>query len=309
MAKPDALLYVSKDIEVFTGQEAERRLAENSDARYLDAQKGVVQVDSRRWEEAQQFEKKSWMERGLDLFEDRNDEHLLRFQRYASLTGRTFLRSIELGCGPFTNTRLLLEHVRVNEVHLLDPLVRSYVDHPYCRYRNSRLGGLPALAKATTLRQLRHNLSRPSAIVREVENCLRIGGLAGRSVCLESSSIEDFHTDLTFDLVIMINVLEHCRDAVEIINQIDRLLVPGGVFIFHDRLWDSDELQRTIGSIYDAGHPLRVGHDFFCDFLSQQFEPLLRDESSIVEEECGVSFRRTSLYFIGRKHSLPGTQP
>jgi SAM-dependent methyltransferase len=228
--------------------------------------------------------------------DDHNRDYLVPFRAYQALTGRTFERAIELGCGPFTNMRVILERARVRHVHLLDPLAKDYLQHPFCRYRGGRLGGLKAVLSPTALPSWR----RPAPMVRELVNAVRIGGLRGRPVHVEPVSIEEFRSSLRFDLVVMINVLEHCKDAIAVFDKIDEILLPGGVVVFHDRLWKESELTRTIGSLYDAGHPLRVGRVAAAPFLSR-FEPLVRDERLVVDVEEGVRLERTAVSFIGRR--------
>jgi hypothetical protein len=138
-------LFIDSDVRIFEGDEARRRLAEKNDARFLEGSRGVVQVDRERWSEAQRYERRTWMENECLSMDDHNRTYLGSFRGYQALRGTEFERGIELGCGPFTNMRLILEHARVKEVHLLDPLAADYQDHPFCRYRAGRMGGVRAM--------------------------------------------------------------------------------------------------------------------------------------------------------------------
>jgi SAM-dependent methyltransferase len=301
MGEPESArdaLFIDSEIRVFEGDEARARLAGTNDARFLEGERGVVRVDRERWEEAQRYERRTWMENLRFAADDHNREYLDPFRDYAALRGRSFERAIELGCGPFTNMRLVLERADVREVHLLDPLAADYLHHPLCRYRGGRLGGLKAVLSARALPSWR----APLLLARELGNALRIGGLRGRPVHVEPVPIEEFSSPLRFDLVVMINVLEHCRDAQAVFSKIDEILLPGGLVVFHDRLWDEGELGRTIGTLYDAGHPLRVGRAAAEPFLSR-YEPLLRDERQVMDVEGGIRLRRTAVSFVGRKRS------
>lgn len=292
-------VFVDRDVRVHHGEAARTLLEETNDLRFYEAGRGVVRVDERRWSDAQRYERKTWMELGLRQSDDRNREHVARFGGYEALRGRTFQRAIELGCGPFTNMRLILEIAEVDEVHLLDPLVLDYVEHPLCRYRGGRLGGLPG--PVTLLRLL--TSGNPFRKAREIASAVRVGGFSGRPVVLEPSTIEEFMTDRRFDLVVMINVIEHCRDLNGVLEKIDRLLEPGGVFVFHDRLWNPDALESTLETLYDAGHPLRVGRGVVTDYLETRFEALASVENAEVADAGGHRFPRTELHFIGRRRA------
>jgi SAM-dependent methyltransferase len=291
-------LFVDSEVRVFEGEEARQRLAETNDGRFLEGARGVVRVDRERWTEAQRYERRTWMENERLAADDHNREYLLPFRGYEALRDATFERGIELGCGPFTNLRLILERTRVREIHLLDPLIPDYLHHPFCRYRGARLGGIGAVLPGAMSR-LR---SAPRGLLAEMWNLVRIGGLRGRPVELHPTAIEDLRPGRAFDLVVMINVLEHCRDADEVFSKILEILAPGGVLVFRDRLWDPGELTRTIRTLYDAGHPLRVGRSAAEPFLAH-FDPIHRQDDHVVDVEDGLRLERTAVSFIGRKRS------
>ncbi len=290
-------LFVDHDVRVHRGDEAKKLLEDTNDLRFYEAGRGVVRVDTRRWDEAQRYERKTWMELCLRASDDRNRDHLARFGGYEALRGTPFRRAIEVGCGPFTNLRYILNVAKVAEIHLLDPLILDYVVHPLCRYRTGRLGGVPGPAAAWHLLMS----GNPFRQALELLNGIRIGGLRGRSVHLEASSIEDFSTERRFDLIVMINVVEHCRDMNLVLGRIDQLLEPGGVLVFHDRLWDPASLEPTLATLYDAGHPLRVGRGVIDEFLGERFQTISRVDVADDEDAEGVRLPRTAVYFIGRK--------
>jgi SAM-dependent methyltransferase len=292
-------LFVDQDVRIHRGDAARTLLQRTNDVRFYEAGRGVVRVDQQRWSEAQRYERRTWMELGLRASDDRNRDHVARFREYRPLAGIRFKRAIELGCGPFTNLRYILEVALADRVHLLDPLIRDYVRHPLCRYRGGRLGGIPGPLTAARLLVSGHPLRQ----AREIVNAIRVGGVRGRPVQLEASAIEDFEPDGRFDLVVMINVIEHCRDVSLVFDKIDRLLEPGGFFVFHDRPWNEDHLQETMENLYDAGHPLRVGRNTVDDFLRTRFEALSREDVCEEDENDGIRLPRTSVYFIGRKQS------
>ncbi|HET7928782.1 MAG TPA: class I SAM-dependent methyltransferase, partial [Actinomycetota bacterium] len=220
---------------------------------------------------------------------------------YRALAGRQFERAIELGCGPFTNLRLILPLTETKHVHLLDPLIEDYVSHPQCRYRGGRLGGVLSLPSPGSLWAWR----RPVAALRELVTSARVGGLRGRPVQLEATSIEDFHPRERFDLVVMINVLEHCRDVDAVLAAIEQLLAPEGTFVFHDRFVPSRCLERTVEEVYDAGHPIRIERSVLDDFLKSRFDAEFRSEFRDLDTFGGREFEVSSVYFIGRREGVP----
>lgn len=295
-------IFIDSDAHVFQGDEASERLARRSDTRFYEPGRGVARVDRERWEEAQRYERTTWMKLNRGALDDRNRAHLRRFFGYEALAGRRFERAIELGCGPFTNLRLILQVASARSIHLLDPLIRDYVDHPQCRYRGGRLGGV---LRAPTLESLLA-WRRPWQMIAELADAERVGGLRGVPVQLEASTIEDFRTAERFDLVVMINVIEHCRDLDAVLAKIDELLAPGGTFVFHDKFMTADGVRRTLEDVYDAGHPIRVQREVVDAFLAERFELEFRSEFHDQDEFAGVPLETSSVYFIGRRRSGAG---
>jgi SAM-dependent methyltransferase len=124
---------------------------------------------------------------------------------------------IELGCGPYTNTRLILEQRKARSVVCSDPLVRSYVDFAG-RW----------LAEA-------HGAGRVEIDDHPIEETPFPRG--------------------SFDVVVMINVLDHVRDAGLCMRNAIGLVRPGGFFVFGQDLSDDEDLAYHP---YDVGHPIRL---------------------------------------------------
>src|SRR5206468_351317 len=106
---------------------------------YLDPKDGVVRVPKQRWQQAQRYERETWMVANTAASDDRNSAHYGGFRGYEALRGRTFLRAIELGCGPFTNLRLIGRTCTIAQCSLLDPLIKDYLNHPHCTYNRQML--------------------------------------------------------------------------------------------------------------------------------------------------------------------------
>jgi SAM-dependent methyltransferase len=291
-------LFIGRDIDVLEGQSAADALGATNDSRFYESGKGVLRVDQARWSEAQHYERKTWLERGRTTADDRNRFHQQRFAGYSPLKGMKFGRAIELGCGPFTNLRLILEVAEASHVHLLDPLIADYVGHPLCRFRHSRLGGLFGFGTREALRSWRY----PLAQLRESVNSLAVGGVRGRHVELENSTIEDFATPHKFDLVVLINVLEHCRDAEKVFAKVWEILAPGGIFVFHDKFFESSAIAESLATLYDAGHPIRLDPVVSEAFL-HRFVPLMRSDFWDCDVFRSRLLRRQATYFIGQREA------
>ena len=254
---------VDEDGNVLTGREAAMQLQAKNDMRYLQREQGIVEIDMDRWKEAQRYERRAWMEgAGLNAREDRNTEHEEHFENYAAIQGRYFGNAIEIGCGPFTNMIRILEHVRCGKVTLLDPLVEHYLSHPHCTYKRKRLGGW-----------------------------------FGNRVQTVGEPIESFSSHEVYDLVVVINVLEHCFSVAQFCERLISLTAPNGILVFHDKLIPASVLKSFVRNIYDAGHPLRVADSLILEFLSANYGQIFRKYVPIPSAVGAFD----SVYFIGQK--------
>jgi len=256
--------YVSIEGRVFYGQDAEKLLKQCNDSKYL-TQDGVVKVSKDRWKTSQLYEKHSWMTKGLNLKDDRNLEHQERFDDYRGLLNRKFEKVIELGCGPFTNMRLILPRIeRPHKITLLDPLIKDYLGHPNCPYKDAELCGVPVDAIPST--------------------------------------IEEFVPPEQYDLVVLINVLEHCFDISRVFDVVVSCLKPSGILVLAENMFTRKDLKAFVNNKFDAGHPIRVAEDFVEDFVSKNFDSLYNEKFYGLYNQP----YRIDLYFMGQKKaSLP----
>lgn len=288
-------LYVDEELRILTGDKAESALRERSDAAYLDTRDGVVRVPRERWQQAQRYERDTWMVAGAEATDDRNVEHSDGFGGYAALESRRFRHAIELGCGPFTNLRIIAGHCAIECCSLLDPLIDDYLKHPHCSYdrHHLRIGetGLNAILGRTL----------PGRALRRMIRTVAPGALTRRLPIGEilPIPIEEMPARSTYDLVVMLNVLEHCYDASVIFDKILAILQPGGVFVFHDKLFTAAEAETDVQTRFDAGHPLRVGGTLIETFLEGNFTPLFAKHGIVEDgfEEHDLS--REGIWFIG----------
>jgi len=82
--------------------------------------------------------------------------------------------------------------------------------------------------------------------VREVEEY--------RDVNFISSSIEEVNLDKQFDMIFMINVLDHVAELKPVIDKVDELLAPSGILILPVDCY-ADGLVRSIQRFFDADLP------------------------------------------------------
>lgn len=187
--------FIASPIEIYNDLAAEKWLSITNDSRFL-SNDGILRVDETRWQQAQRYERDTWLTYNLEASSDRNEEHRTGFNGYQALPEHLG-QYIELGCGPFTNTRFILNGRNADSIMLLDPLAQDYQQqHPHCVYRDNTL--------------------------------------LGRPVTVINSAIERYKARLQFDTAVMINVLPHCYDAQSIFDVIWRMLKTGGYLVFHE---------------------------------------------------------------------------
>ena len=288
-------VFVDENKNVHIGQKA-LELIQSRAQESIDPVKGVVRVDPARWQEAQRYERRTWKE-GVAAMTDRNEYHESCFGGFAAIAGKSFGSGIELGCGPFTNMRKILTHCDVSDIHLLDPVAADYLSHPFCRYKKRKLGGVfkTALIPWTKRRGFKH----PGRFFKHKLDEWQVGKWFGRPISLHATGIEDFNPPKVFDICIMINVIEHCRDVEQIFSRILEMTEPGSYFLFADKIYHADEEARVARFKFDAGHPLRVDYTVVRDFLLANFDPVW--DAEIAENEGAMSYKCN--YFIGIRRS------
>jgi len=227
--------FVDKKINISRGKDADDLLKEKNDKQFL--KDGVIKkVSQERWEEAQEYEKHTWcFSEARGMTTDRNEDHMKRFGGYSMLNINLGdnLRMIELGCGPFTNLRLIIPQLykKIVKVDLLDPLLNDYVQHTRnCTYRS--------------------------------------GVLSGHKANLINSSIEDFEVTDKYDLIVMMNVLEHCRDIDLIFEKIKSMMHENSIFLFHDVAVEDDQVDEIVEKKWDAGHPILLTDSYLKKLVS-----------------------------------------
>lgn len=237
ISAPEEVIFVASPVDVLHGDAARAALAVTNDAARYTEGKGVLTASLERWQQAQVYERATWLEHGLMLTEDCNAEHAVRFDFYSALP-ENLGNAIELGCGPFTNMIHILKHHEAQCVTLVDPLAESYMaEHPHCTYRGHTMGPYP--------------------------------------VSVFGSTIEDFSTNDQFDTLVMINVLPHCQSVEKVFGWINSHLKTGGHMVFCEPARDIDPLtwydvghplsytQEVIEEFLTGYEPLFRNGDYF----------------------------------------------
>jgi len=241
-----------------------------------------TQVERARWLAAQQWEHSHWVDSerqraryaknliwrvlsacGLKPRHRGDDSNLWwkeKFDGYAFLSSQVD-NAIELGCGPYTNMRHILETCTPVHLVLSDPLIRTYVHFP-----------LTFIA----------NLYRDAFCT------------------LDDHPVEDCpFASHYFDLVVMTNVLDHVRDADVCMREAVRITKPGGVLIIGQELSDTKDGETMQDDPGQVGHPIRVDHHWM-DSRLVGFEPVVK-KILPREEGRGPAHHYGTYVFAGRK--------
>jgi len=291
-------IFVDQNVNILTGTDAERMLQTKNDALYYREGKGIIQVSKARWKEAQTCERTHWMVKGLESSNDRNDAHYQGFDAYRAIHGNIFLHAIELGCGPFTNLRIIGCECRLQSCTLLDPLIREYMLHPHCTYRNNLLRTqFPPPSAGKLRRALARRVPLLTAWMRSPLNPRNI-----HVDHLLACPIETMPTNRTFDLVVICNVIEHCICVEEVFSRILSITHAGSILIFQDKLYEDDAIKHELTRTYDAAHPLRVSRHIIESFCKDNFESLYNKILPRAEDK--YSSAREDIYFIGRRIAI-----
>jgi len=249
--------YVDKNINCYEGEEAEKLLQEHNDEKFMIKNVGRPVVDIERWKEAQHFEKTTWCDKpGATMVKIMEDDHNREYEQIFggyeqlnfSLPNKP-INMIELGCGPFTNLRLIIPKLfkHIERIDLLDPLINDYLNHSAkCKYKNGYLNNL--------------------------------------KVNLYPIPIEQFIIQYKYHLVVMLNVIPHCYDIDLIFQKIDEMLDDDGVFIFHEKFLPENRINE-INDHYDAGHPLELTYKYIDDILKKQFKKTIYNKISVMDSE------------------------
>jgi SAM-dependent methyltransferase len=207
----------------------------------------------------------SWWEaaQGIPV---RNEQQLVAFDNFTALPN-DLGDVLELGAGPYTKVRLILEQEElrtVKSIALVDPLIEEYLS----------------------------NTDITTSFTHE-ELCVERNCFPTK---LHSTSAEAFFSEQHYDTIILVNTLEHTENAVQILHNIWVLLKPGGLLVFGEEYSTSFQLQ-----IVDPCHPIRIMRVLFDEYLDLFGEQLLGPRTGM--DIPGITHEgvKQSVYAILRK--------
>jgi SAM-dependent methyltransferase len=242
----------------------------------------VNKVDHERWQTAQAWERNYWLRRQKTMARygknyvwrvlsllgyvekyrgnDRNGWWEDSFDSYKFLPA-SVNNAIEVGCGPYTNMRRIRKVCAPRHLFLSDPLIRTYLGF-----------------KMTFVREM----------YREA------------ACWLDDHPLEELpFADVYFDLAVMINVLDHVRDANLCMENLIRILRPGAFVIIGQDLTDEKDLKQHPEDL-KIGHPVTLSEQFFEPYLKKRFDQVLY---KVLPREVGWApqFHYGTLCFAGIK--------
>ena len=240
-------------------------------------------VSRDRWREAQNWEEAHWVRtqklrarfgknyiwrvlRALGMVprhrgDDWNQWWKKQFEDYAFLPEHVD-NVLEVGCGPYTNVRLMQDRCRWDHLYLSDPLIRTYV---------------------------KFKLTFVAEMYREA------------ACVLDDHPLETLpFADNYFDLVVKINVLDHVEDAAKCMQNLVRVTRPGGLLVIGQDLTNEEDLVALKSDGGALGHPIKLDHQWFEPYLKEGFDPVIyrilgRKEGRAPQHHYG------NLIFAGRK--------
>jgi SAM-dependent methyltransferase len=238
-----------------------------------DSPSKLEPVSLERWQEAQRWEQAFWDRlnvpppwwkralrpllvvaglrppRGIQEFDDRNNWWKSKFDNYSSLPSH-FERVLELGCGPYTNVRLIRQTRSITHLHCSDPLAHRYITYPQ--------GWL-----ATAYRSGEVTVDSYPA-----EDCAYKSGF--------------------FDLTVLINVLDHVKDPLACLAEALRVTAAGGYMVFgQDLTGRGDRTPSNPGHPFTFSRVhLEPTLDRECDRVFHRVIP--REEVDEPEMHCGA---------------------
>ncbi len=220
--------------------------------------KYIVKVSKERWERAQEWEREVWLttqkmraKYGKNIIwkllallglkpkyrgDDWNYWWKKQFHDYDFLP-EIVENAIELGCGPYTNFRLIFEQCTPKHLFLSDPLIRTYVNF---------------------------KLTFVSEMYR-------------KGLCLiDDHPIEELpFAPVYFNLTVMINVLDHVQDAELCMKNAISITSPGGFLLLSQDLTNEEDMRKIEGTEGEVGHPNKLNHNWLDGFLVGIFEPII----------------------------------
>jgi len=215
-----------------------------------------VSSSRQRQQEAFSCETKFWETTSIPK---RNQDQLLVFDYFRALLP-SLGDVLEIGAGPYTKTKLILENrpnLSIQSVTLVDPLLNEYQSNPSIQ------------------------TSYASGSLQVVTKGGRDSNITTIPTTLVQGQGEDPLTPAHYDTIILVNTLEHCSNAVTVLNNVYHALKPGGILIFAESFAREMELLQS-----DPCHPIQLQKSFFMDYLNNHFYTS-RDDNILLAPRTG----------------------
>ncbi|MDD5618386.1 MAG: hypothetical protein PHG69_04765, partial [Candidatus Omnitrophica bacterium] len=116
-----------------------------------------------------------------------------------------------------------------------------------------------------------------------------------------SSPIESMPKDKHYDLVVLINVLEHCYDAGAIFQKILEITSVGAILVFHEKMYRHEDVISDSARFFGAIHPLKVDRSVITAFLENNFTCIYKAENNVSDRFCDLLLKWKNIHFIGRR--------
>lgn len=236
---------------------------------------GVTIVPQTVWRIAQEAEGTLWKMAGRRNH-DRAPEHVGAFGSYKGLSGRSLGDMIEVGSGPWTQSRFLLQAApdvepTVTSFTVYEPGAEYYINNVVgCAYKNRK-----SLLSAD--KQRFHAFP------------LHIIGTGGESL-LDHPKM--------YDTLVSINVIEHVQNAYSFLEGLHRVIKPGGLLVFHERYYEKPMDGDCVLGV-NFFHPIRITKNVLDAFLELFDVVYLSTDQTprMKQSRCN----ETPIYFIGTK--------
>ena len=241
---------------------------------------------------AQRAEHLHWFEKSGDaraISDDRNLDHFHHFNGFEVLKEMSFRDCLEVGAGAFTNTRLLGRVTHIERLTVLDPMAETYFSHSESYFVENSLVTVPPWP---LIPKVWHYLGTLGKMVAR-----RIFGAVPLKEVVSAPAEQGFGSHV-YDLVVMVNVLEHCRDATSVLDNVFAALKPGGFLVFSDKLYPLDGIVSGLTRLYDVAHPLRISREYVRSVIDKH---KIIFESEVVDPVSEFFSGTTESYFILQK--------
>ena len=230
---------------------------------------GISVIPTYIWKMAQRAEGSLWKKSSSN--HDRAPEHLKAFRQFKIEMPDDLGSVIEVGAGPWTQTRGILNTrptFRVSKFTIYEPGANFYKKNVRtCAYKTDKL--------------LKFN--------RQGYHSFPLDVISSGGETLTSWTAR-------YDTLVSINVIEHVQNAFDFLEGLWTVLKPGGILIFHERYcMTPEQCDGVLGrNLY---HPIRISK-YVLDTFIDKFDTIYMNDNP---SWGGRKYGEKGYYFVGRK--------